>query len=205
MVRHFGQHIGSSAVRRASSRYKVNDLSTLETRVTPKQAPNISSNERINSDVPQLKIKVEEEVVNIRKTIVIALLAVAALTAGTARAGEDDQAIKVSFSQAVEIPGHTLPAGTYWFVIMNTSDRQTVQILNADRSDTYAVLQTINRERFESSAGPAFTLAERSGTKPAAVVAWFYPGRTTGHEFLYPKQEERELAMAKQDTQISGD
>jgi hypothetical protein len=149
--------------------------------------------------------RVEEEVVNIKKMLVLAIFAVAALTVRTARAGEEDQAIKVKFSQAVEIPGHTLRAGTYWFVIMNTNDRQTAQILNEDRSETVAIVQTINRERPETSAGTAFTLAERGSTESPAVIAWFYPGRTTGHEFLYPKHEEQELALAKQDTQVSGD
>jgi hypothetical protein len=28
-------------------------------------------------------------------------------------------------------------------------------------------------------------------------VTWFYPGETTGHEFLYPRQVEKELASVK--------
>lgn len=144
---------------------------------------------------------------NAKKIAVIAALVLSGLMAGTARASEEDQAIKVNFSQAVEIPDHVLPAGTYWFVIADTNDRQTVQILNEDRSKTIAIIPTINRERSESlsvSGGTSFTMAERPG-EPAAVVAWFYPGRTTGHEFIYPKQVEKELAMAKHDTQVSGD
>jgi hypothetical protein len=30
-----------------------------------------------------------------------------------------------------------------------------------------------------------------------AIVAWFYPGETTGHEFLYFKHEGKELAGKK--------
>jgi ribosomal protein L18 len=145
--------------------------------------------------------------VNAKKIAVIAALVLSGLMAGTARASEEDQAIKVNFSQTVEIPNHVLPAGTYWFVIVDTNDRQTVRILNEDRSKTIAIIQTVNRERSESlsvNGGTSFTIAERAG-EPAAVVAWFYPGRTTGHEFIYPKQVEKELAMAKHDTQVSGD
>jgi hypothetical protein len=142
----------------------------------------------------------------VRTVVMIAMLAVmSALTGGTLRADEQNQAIKVSFSQPVQIPGQVLPAGTYRFELANTNDRSTVLILSEDRSKSYGFLQTINRERPGSEAGTAFTIAERGGSEPAAVIAWFYPGRTIGHEFLYPKQVEKELALAKRNTQISGD
>jgi hypothetical protein len=35
-------------------------------------------------------------------------------------------------------------------------------------------------------------------------VTWFYPGDTIGHEFLYPKQAEKELASAKLVTVVAG-
>jgi len=144
--------------------------------------------------------------VSIRKVVVVASLALSGLIAGTTRASEIDQAVKVNFSQPVQIPGRTLPAGTYYFSLINTNDRETVQITNEDRTRTIALIQTINRERPEwERGGTAFTLASGKGVEPAAVIAWFYPGRTTGHEFVYPKQEEKELAMATRATQVSGD
>jgi hypothetical protein len=36
-------------------------------------------------------------------------------------------------------------------------------------------------------------------------VAWFFAGETQGHEFMYPNQEEHELAHASQKTFVSGD
>lgn len=140
----------------------------------------------------------------VRTIVMVATLAMLALIAGAARAGQENQAIKVKFSQGVQIPGQVLPAGTYWFTILNTSDRETVQILNEDRSKTVAIVRTINRERPETDGHLVFTLAERI-EEPAAIVAWFYPGYSSGHEFLYPKQESKELATAKHETQISGD
>jgi hypothetical protein len=152
-----------------------------------------------------LRLPIEEEVVRVKKIAIVTSLALSGLMAGTVRASEDDQAIKVNFSQAVQIPGHVLPAGTYYFVIMNTNDRQTVQITNEGRTRTIAIVYSIGRERWQGNAGTEFTLAEGHGVEPAAIIAWFYPGRTAGHEFLYPAQEEKELAMAKKDTQSSGD
>ncbi len=40
--------------------------------------------------------------------------------------------------------------------------------------------------------------------QPEAIVSWFYPGRTTGHEFVYSKQDQKELATAKQYTVVAG-
>jgi hypothetical protein len=143
--------------------------------------------------------------VRVKQIAIVASLVLSGLMAGTVRASEQDQAIKVNFSQEVQIPGHVLPAGTYYFVIMNTNDRQTVQVTNEDRTRTIAIVQTISRERWQASAGTEFTLAEGQGVEPAAIIAWFYPGRTAGHEFVYPAQEEKQLASEKKETQISGD
>jgi hypothetical protein len=143
--------------------------------------------------------------VRVKKIAIVASLVLFGLMARTVRASEEDQAIQVNFSKTVQIPGHVLPAGTYYFVIMNTNDRQTVQVTNEDRTRTIAIVQTIGRERWQGNAGTEFTLAEGQGVEPAAIIAWFYPGRTAGHEFVYPAQEEKQLAMAKKDTQISGD
>jgi hypothetical protein len=142
----------------------------------------------------------------VRTIVMIAMsLVMSSLMAGKARADEENQAIKVHFSQPVQIPGQVLPAGSYWFELANTHDRGTVQILSEDRLKSYGFLLTINRERPGSESGTAFTIAERGASEPAAVIAWFYPGRTTGHEFVYPKQVEKELALAKHDTQVTGD
>jgi hypothetical protein len=35
-------------------------------------------------------------------------------------------------------------------------------------------------------------------------VTWFYPGETSGHEFLYPKQMQQELASARVVTVVAG-
>lgn len=141
------------------------------------------------------------------RTIVMTALFVAlsAMLAGKTRADESSQAVEVKFSQAVQIPGQVLPAGTYWFVLADAEDRQIVQILNEDRSKSYGFLQTINRQRPQATGGVAFTIAERGLSEPAAVIAWFYPGHTTGHEFIYPRSVEKELALAKLNTEVSGD
>jgi hypothetical protein len=140
----------------------------------------------------------EEEVLNVRKMVAVAALVLASgLTAGTVRADESNQAIQVTFSGPVQIPGQVLPAGTYWFVLLDERNPQTVLILNNERSRSYGIINTIARERSVATRNAAFTLAKRGGAEPEAVVAWFYPGNTVGHEFVYSKQVEKELSKVE--------
>src|SRR6267154_6768252 len=117
-----------------------------------------------------------------------------------AHADEGNQATKISFNQAVQVPGQTLPAGTYQFVLASDdSNRDIVRIFNANGSGLFATLQTIPAQRGRETDGNSVTLAQRPDGQPAALVTWFYPGTDTGHEFIYPKQVENELAQdAKQ-------
>ena len=143
---------------------------------------------------------------NNRKAIsILGLLLAFTIILPAARAGEYDQASQLTFSQPVQIPGRVLPPGTYWFVLADTSiaNRNIIHIFNSDRSTLYATVTTIAAERAESSDHTALTFAERDSTQPSAIVTWFYPGRKTGHEFIYPPQDERELASAKHETVVA--
>ena len=119
----------------------------------------------------------------------------------TARADEGNQLTKISFSEAVQVPGRVLPAGDYEFVLARSdSNRNLVQIFNADGTELYAIVQTIPVERARETGGTTITLAQRPDGKPRALLTWFYPGVETGHEFLYSKPEETELAQDAQQT-----
>jgi hypothetical protein len=143
---------------------------------------------------------------NTRKAVgILGFLLAFAVILPVARADEFDQASQLTFNQSVQIPGRVLPAGTYWFVLANTStgNRNVIHIFNSDRSTLYATVNTITAERAQSADHTAFTFAERESTQPSAIVTWFYPGRKTGHEFVYPAQEEKELASAKHQTVVA--
>jgi len=121
------------------------------------------------------------------------------------RADEWDQATKVEFSQALEISGSVLPAGSYWFVLANSDgDRNIVQIFSSDWAVLYATLHTVPKERERVTSDTAFTFAERPAHQPEAILTWFYPGETTGVEFLYSRKEEKELARDLHQNVIAG-
>jgi hypothetical protein len=121
-----------------------------------------------------------------------------------AHADESDQATTITFSEPIQIPGQVLPAGTYLFKLANSdSDRNIVQVFNADRTVLYATLQTIATDRQEPTGHTVVSLAEQGAGQPNALLKWFYPGRETGNEFLYPEQKEKELAQDKQQTIVA--
>jgi hypothetical protein len=102
------------------------------------------------------------------------------------RADTWDKKTIVTFSDDVEIPGRVLPAGTYVFKLFNsTSDRHIVQIWSADENQILATIQAVPSYRFETPDRPIFEFDERLGASPMALHAWFYPGDSTGQEFVY--------------------
>ena len=140
-----------------------------------------------------------------RKAIsIFGLLLAFAIILPVARADEFDQATKLTFNQSVQIPGRVLPAGTYWFVLIDhgfISD--VVQIYSSDQSHIYATLLTNTSERSQPTDNTAITFAERESMPTNAIVDWFYPGRTSGHEFVYSRSEGQELAQAKHETVVA--
>jgi hypothetical protein len=141
----------------------------------------------------------------IRKAFsILGLLLAFTIMLPAARADEKNEAIKITFSQPVQIPGRVLPAGTYWFVLPDDTTHQ-VRIFDADRTMLYVTLFTIDADRPTPTGKTVVTLAQRGLAEPQAIVSWFYPSNTRGHEFLYPKQMREELAKDKQNIIVAGD
>ena len=142
---------------------------------------------------------------NTQKNIIaLGLLLASAFILPAARADEWNQATKLTFNQSVQIPGRVLPSGTYWFILVDsTSDRNIVRIFNSDRSTLYATILTINAERVGQTDHTALIFAQRETMPSNAIVTWFYPGDNSGHEFVYSKSEQRELAQAKRQTIVA--
>ena len=126
----------------------------------------------------------------------LALTMLGAIVLPSARADEWNKKTVVTFSQAVEVPGKVLPAGTYTFVLLDsTSDRHIVQIFNADGTHIIATILAINDYRLQSTGDTVMKFSERPGDSPEALRAWFYPGDNFGQEFVYPKTRALQLAQ----------
>ena len=144
-----------------------------------------------------------------RKVLVVFGLALASLMVlSNAHASEIDQSTKLTFSQSVQVPGHVLPAGTYLFLVDTSPNSNTVRIFSPDRSTLYATLMTIPAQlpnQSDVSGETEITFADRGSMQPEAIITWFYPGRTVGHQFQYSQKDRKEIAQANLVTIISGD
>jgi hypothetical protein len=115
--------------------------------------------------------------------------------------GPANQDTFFTFSQAVELPKTTLPAGTYFFQLMDSpSNRHIVKVMSQDRKEVLATLLAIpyySNDR--PSDEPQVRFLETPATGAAAsnaIKIWFYPGNSVGHEFIWPRDKALQLARA---------
>jgi hypothetical protein len=138
------------------------------------------------------------------KVLAKVLLVAAAMSASlailpSASADEWNRKTTVTFNTAVEVPGvgaQVLPAGTYVFKILDSlSDRHIVQIFNKKETHVFTTILAIPNYRLKATDKTVMTFKERAEGEPQAIRAWFYPGRSWGEEFVYPKAKA--VALAK--------
>jgi len=116
--------------------------------------------------------------------------------------GPANQDTFFTFSQAVELPKTTLPAGTYFFQLMDSqSNRHIVKVMSQDRKQLFATLMAIpyySNERPSDEPQVRFleTPAANGVAATNAIKIWFYPGTSTGHEFIWPRDKAVQLAKA---------
>jgi hypothetical protein len=110
--------------------------------------------------------------------------------AAPARAqGPLDEMTYVTFSGPVDLPGVGLPAGTYIFRLADRNDaRNVIQVLSADGSRVYAMVEGVPATRSDSSDQGMATFAEPGPGAPPALRTFFFPHDTLGFEFIYPAQ-----------------
>jgi hypothetical protein len=110
-----------------------------------------------------------------------------------------------TFSAPFELPGgQVLPAGKYVFQIVDSpSNRHIIQIMSEDRQKMHATLLAIPAQRQDPAPEPEVRFMETAANTPPAIRTWWYPGRSIGHEFIYPKEHARRLAAAQRDSVLT--
>jgi hypothetical protein len=132
-------------------------------------------------------------------SVVFSMVVGCAVFLPLAQASDQDEKMELSFSQPVEIPGHVLAPGTYQFVLIgDVLNRDEMGVFSADGKTLYGTVSTIPTERLKPVERVTVTFAKREPSNPEAVLKVFYPGSLTGHEFLYPKQVEKEVSKDQQ-------
>jgi hypothetical protein len=121
--------------------------------------------------------------------------ALTALLAPNALADEWNKKTILTFSGPVQIPGATLPAGSYVFKLADLAgNRHVVQVFDKDERKIYTTMLAIPNERLEPSDKPVVLFSERASGSPQAVKVWYYPGDKIGNEFVYPKSQAMRIA-----------
>jgi len=130
--------------------------------------------------------------------------ALVVLLAPGARADQWNKKTFLTFSGAVQVPGATLPAGTYTFKLADlTGNRHVVQVFDKDEKKIYSTILAIPNQRMKATDDPVVLFSERAAGSPQAVKVWYYPGETIGNEFVYPKRQAIEIARASHTTVLA--
>jgi hypothetical protein len=113
----------------------------------------------------------------------------------SARANDFDRLTIFTFKSPVELPGDVvLSSGTYVFKLLDVpGNHNIVQIFDQDQTQVYATILTTTAERPSLVDKPVVEFYPTAGGVNA-LKTWFYPGDTSGQEFVYSKPRAAELA-----------
>jgi hypothetical protein len=112
----------------------------------------------------------------------------------------------LTFSSPVQIPGKTLPAGSYRFEVADAAAaRSVVRVWSVDGKDLIAQTLVVPAKRTESIGDVTVTFGETPAGVAPALKAWFVPGDSSGHEFIYPDSQARWIADATRTVVLSAD
>jgi len=133
--------------------------------------------------------------------LVIALLGGFARTT-TAQTDTRDRTF-LTFSGAVEMPGVTLPAGTYVFKLADTASRNVVEVWDRDEKKMIGHWLFVQAERPNVSQDTVIMFKETAAGQTPAVHFWYYPCERIGKEFVYPKAQALKIAARADERVLS--
>src|SRR4051795_9234676 len=97
------------------------------------------------------------------------------LLAPIARADEWNKKTILTFSGPIQIPGATLPAGSYVFKLADIpGNRHVVQVFDKDEKKIYTTLLAVPTQRLDPSDKPVVLFSERASGSPQVVKVWYY-------------------------------
>ena len=133
-----------------------------------------------------------------RVTVIATAMVLAVLVGMSARVAAQNTVANertyMTFSNTVEMPGVTLPAGTYVFRLADTPTRNVVQVLSQDEKDILGQWTFVQAQRPKATEDTVVMFREQPEGTAAAVQYWYYPGETIGKEFIYPKDQGQKIA-----------
>lgn len=135
------------------------------------------------------------------------VLALVALAPPVTQGDEWNLATKFTVNHPFQVPGLTLQANTPYVIRLfdSPSERKVVQIYNEDQTKMLTMFMAISAERLEPTDKTVFTFIETEPGYPIPIKEWFYPGRLTGREFVYPKDQAMQIARHAREPILTAD
>ena len=107
-------------------------------------------------------------------------------TASTSAIWNTDRTTYFTFSHTVQIPGVSLPPGTYVFELVSPNARDVVRVRNKARTKVYLTAFTRLVERPKGkNLDTAIVLSESVAGKPPAIKVWYPEDDSMGRQFIY--------------------
>ena len=143
-----------------------------------------------------------------RVTLIVTVLVIAlvAVFAGTTAAQTDTRdRTFLTFSGPVEMPGVTLPTGTYVFKLADTPSRNVVEVWDREEKKMMGHWLFVQAQRPDVSQETVVMFKETAAGQTPAVHYWYYPGERIGKEFVYPKDQATKIAARTNERVLSTD
>ena len=123
----------------------------------------------------------------IRVFIGVVFLGLLSTASTGAMIGNAKRTTYFTFSRSVQIPGVTLPAGTYVFELADPDHSlDVVRVLNKERNRVYLTAFTRPVERSRASKlDAAIVFAETSPGIAPPIKVWYPQDERTGRQFIY--------------------
>ena len=139
----------------------------------------------------------------IATALVIALVAVFA--GPTAAQTDTRDRTFLTFSGPVEMPGVTLPGGTYVFKLADTPSRNVVEVWDRNEKKMIGHWLFVQATRPDVSQDTVAMFKETAAGQTPAVHYWYYPGEKIGKEFIYPRAQAVKLQARTTEKVLSTD
>lgn len=92
----------------------------------------------------------------------------------------------VSFNKPVQVPGMTLPAGSYVFQRLDANtNRGIMRVLSEDKTRTITTFRIMPAETLRPADKAEVKFSERGIGQPPAIKSITYPGDWASSEFMY--------------------
>jgi len=123
------------------------------------------------------------------------------------RGDEWNRATKFEVNHPFQVPGMELQPNTPYVIkiLESPGARNVVQVWNEDQQEMLTMFMGISSERAEAEDNTVFTFIESQPGVPLPIKEWFYPGRLTGLEFVYPKDQALKIAAHAREPVLATD